>query len=101
MPNDYIIYVKETEAARGQIKVDRLLVINPGGGNVGLKGEETARAGVRPAGAVDRPVAARRGAVFRGLTVVEQRHDHHHPPDRAGEGKYRRTCSPMRRRRSC
>ena len=68
-PNDYVIYVKETEAARGQIKIDKLMVINPGGGNVGLKGEETREPVFNlPALWIDRSLRDEAG--LRGLTVV-------------------------------
>ena len=40
-PNEYVITIKETEAARGEIRVDKLLMINPGGGPAGLPGEPT------------------------------------------------------------
>ena len=39
--NEYVVYIKETEAARGEIRLDKLLVINADGGNLGISGEET------------------------------------------------------------
>jgi len=67
--NEYAVYVKETEAARGEIRLDRLLVINPGE-DVGIAGEQTREPVFNlPALWIDR--AARDEAAFRGLTVVD------------------------------
>jgi flagellar biosynthesis protein FlhA len=67
--NEYIIFVKETEAARGEIRIDKLLVINPGGGNIGIPGEETREPVFNlPALWIDRTL--REEAGLRGLTVV-------------------------------
>jgi flagellar biosynthesis protein FlhA len=67
--NEYVVFVKETEAARGEIRIDKLMVINPGGGNIGIAGEE-AREPVfnLPALWIDRSL--REEAGLRGLTVV-------------------------------
>lgn len=68
--NEYIVYVKETETARGEIRLDKLLVINPGGGNAGIAGEETREPVFNlPALWIDRDL--REEAGFRGLTVVD------------------------------
>jgi flagellar biosynthesis protein FlhA len=69
-PNEYVITIKETEAARGEIRLDKLLLINPGGGQVGLPGETTREPvfGL-PALWIDRELRDEAG--FRGLTVVE------------------------------
>ncbi len=69
-PNEYVITIKETEAARGEIRLDKLLLINPGGGPVGLPGEPTTEPvfGL-PALWIDRELRDEAG--FRGLTVVE------------------------------
>ena len=69
-PNEYVVHIKETEAARGEIRLDRLLVINPGGGPVGLPGETTKEPvfGL-PALWIDRELRDEAG--FRGLTVVD------------------------------
>ncbi|MFZ5746630.1 MAG: flagellar biosynthesis protein FlhA [Pseudomonadota bacterium] len=69
-PNEYVIYIKETEAARGDIRLDKLLLINPGGGPAGLPGEPTKEPvfGL-PALWIDREL--REEAGFRGLTVVD------------------------------
>ena len=68
--NEYVVYVKETEAARGEIRLDKLLLINPGGGPVGLPGEETREPVFNlPALWIDRDLRDEAG--FRELTVVE------------------------------
>ena len=68
--NEYIISIKETEAARGEIRLDRLMVINPGGGPVGIPGEATREPVFNlPALWIDREL--REEASFRGLTVVD------------------------------
>lgn len=69
-PNEYVISIKETEAARGEIKLEKLLLINPGGGPVGLPGDITKEPvfGL-PALWIDREL--RDEASFRGLTVVD------------------------------
>lgn len=68
--NQYIIYIKETEAARGDIRLDRLLVINPGEGPAGIPGEPTREPVFNlPALWIDREL--REEAGFRGLTVVD------------------------------
>ncbi|QHL89749.1 flagellar biosynthesis protein FlhA [Sphingomonas changnyeongensis] len=68
--NEYIVYIKETEAARGELRLDKLMVINPGGGSVGLPGDDTREPvfGL-PALWIDRDL--REEAGFRGLTVVD------------------------------
>ncbi len=69
-PNEYVVHVKETEAARGEIRLDRLLVINPGGDAPGLPGEHTREPvfGL-PALWIDRSLRDEAG--MRGLTVVD------------------------------
>ncbi|WP_431469888.1 flagellar biosynthesis protein FlhA [Sphingosinithalassobacter sp. LHW66-3] len=69
-PNEYVLYIKETEAARGEIRLDKLLLINPGGGPSGLPGEETREPVFNlPALWIDRELRDEAG--FRGLTVVD------------------------------
>ncbi|PSJ41967.1 flagellar biosynthesis protein FlhA [Allosphingosinicella deserti] len=69
-PNEYVVYVKETEAARGQLRIDKLMVITPGGANVGLPGEETTEPVFKlPALWIDRDLRDEAG--FRGVTVVD------------------------------
>jgi len=69
-PNEYVITIKETEAARGEIKLEKLLLINPGGAPVGLPGDPTREPvfGL-PALWIDRELRDEAG--FRGLTVVD------------------------------
>jgi len=72
--NQYVIYIKETEAARGDIRLDRLLVINPGDGPAGIPGEPTREPVFNlPALWIDRELREelREEAGFRGLTVVD------------------------------
>ncbi|MBB5685269.1 flagellar biosynthesis protein FlhA [Sphingobium boeckii] len=67
--NEYVVFVKETEAARGEIRIDKLMVINPGGGNIGIAGEETREPVFDlPALWIDRSLRDEAG--LRGLTVV-------------------------------
>jgi flagellar biosynthesis protein FlhA len=67
---EYVVFIKETEAARGEIRLDRLLVINPGGGPAGIPGEDTREPVFNlPALWVDRSLRDEAG--FRGLTVVD------------------------------
>jgi flagellar biosynthesis protein FlhA len=69
-PNEYVVHVKETEVARGEIRIDKLLVINPNGGPPGLAGEETREPVFNlPALWIDRSLRDEAG--FRGLTVVD------------------------------
>ncbi len=69
-PNEYAVYIKETEAARGDIRLDRLLVINPGGGALSLPGEATREPVFDlPALWIDRELRDEAG--LRGLTVVD------------------------------
>ncbi|QAY77303.1 flagellar biosynthesis protein FlhA [Sphingosinicella sp. BN140058] len=69
-PNEYVVYVKETEAARGELRIDKLLVITPGGANVGLPGDETTEPVFKlPALWIDRDLRDEAG--FRGVTVVD------------------------------
>ncbi len=68
--NEYVVYVKETEAARGELRLDKLMVINPGNGNVGLPGEETREPVFNlPALWIDRDLRDEAG--LRNLTVVD------------------------------
>jgi flagellar biosynthesis protein FlhA len=68
--NEYVIHIKETVAGRGEMRLDRLLVINPEGGNVGLPGEVTREPVFNlPALWIDKELRDEAG--FRGLTVVD------------------------------
>ncbi len=68
--SEYVIYIKESKAARGEVRLDKLLLINPGGGAPGLPGEPTREPVFNlPALWIDREL--REEAGFRGLTVVD------------------------------
>ena len=68
--NDYVIHVREAELGRGEARIDRLLVINPDGRDLGLSGEETREPVFNlPALWIGREL--REEAGFRGLTVVD------------------------------
>jgi flagellar biosynthesis protein FlhA len=68
--HEYVVYIKETVAARGEIRLDKLLVINPGGENVGIPGVETLEPVFNlPALWIDKDLRDEAG--FRGLTVVD------------------------------
>lgn len=69
-PDEYVIHVRETEVGRGQARIDRLLVINPDGGDLGLAGEPT-REPVFNLPALWIGKDLRDEAGFRGLTVVD------------------------------
>ena len=68
--HEYTVFIKETEVARGELRLDKLLVINPAGGPAGLAGEETNEPvfGL-PALWIDRSLRDEAG--LRGLTVVD------------------------------
>lgn len=69
-PNEYVVFVKETEIARGELRIGKLLVINAGGGETGLSGEATQEPVFKlPALWIEREL--RQEAGFRGLTVVD------------------------------
>ncbi len=69
-PNEYIVFVKETEIARGELRIGKLLLINAAGGETGLRGEPTKEPVFHlPALWIDREM--REEAGFRGLTVVD------------------------------
>ncbi len=68
-PDEYVVHIKDTEAARGRIRLDRLLVINPDEA-LALPGEATREPvfGL-PALWIDRELRDEAG--MRGLTVVD------------------------------
>lgn len=69
-PDEYIINIRETLAGRGEIKLGKLLIINPSGDNIGLPGDVTTEPVFNlPALWIDREL--REEAEFRGLTVVD------------------------------
>ena len=68
--NDYVIKIKDIECARGVIRPDMLLVIDPTGGEVSMQGEATKE----PAfGLPAKWIAetSREDALFRNYTVVD------------------------------
>ena len=68
--NAYVIKVKEIECARGDIRPDMLMVMNPSGGKITLPGEET----VEPTFGLPAMWVAenhREEALFRNYTVVD------------------------------
>lgn len=68
--NTYVLYVKETEVGRGDLRPEMLLVMHPSGDMVSLPGEETREPAFGlPAMWVDRTL--RDEASFRGYTVVD------------------------------
>jgi flagellar biosynthesis protein FlhA len=68
--NEYIVFVKETEAARGELRLEKLMVINPSSGPINLPGEETREPVFNlPALWIDRELRDEAG--MRGLTVVD------------------------------
>jgi flagellar biosynthesis protein FlhA len=65
-----VVYVKETEIARGELRMGKLLVINASGQDIGINGEPTTEPVFQlPALWIDREM--REEAGFRGLTVVD------------------------------
>lgn len=68
--SDYIVYIRETEAGRGEIRLNKLMVINPTGESTGLAGEATKEPvfGL-PALWIERDLRDEAG--FRNLTVVD------------------------------
>jgi flagellar biosynthesis protein FlhA len=68
--NEYVVYVKETEIARGELRIGKLLVINASGQDLGIRGEAAKEPVFQlPALWIDRDM--REEAGFRGLTVVD------------------------------
>lgn len=68
--NSYIVKIKEVECARGDIRPDMLLVMDPGGNKITLPGEETTEPTFGlPAMWVND--SYREEALFRNLTVVD------------------------------
>ena len=69
-PNTYVIKVKEIEAARGDIRPDMLLVMNPSGGQINIAGEPTTEPTFGlPAMWISEH--HREEAMFRNFTVVD------------------------------
>ena len=69
-PNAYVIRLKEIETGRGELRANMLLVMDPQGGKIPLKGEETTEPTFGlPAKWVNEQ--DREEAMFRGYTVVD------------------------------
>ncbi|MFO0388850.1 MAG: flagellar biosynthesis protein FlhA [Alphaproteobacteria bacterium] len=69
-PNTYVVKVKEIEAARGDIRPDALLIMNPSGGKIDLAGDDT----TEPTFGLPAKWIAenqREEALFRNYTVVD------------------------------
>lgn len=69
-PNTYVIYIKETEAGRGELRPNKLLVMDPRGEEITLQGEKTKEPTFGLA-AMWIDMTAREDAMFRGYTVVD------------------------------
>ena len=66
----YALRIKEVEAGRGDLRPDKLLVMDPNGGEIELHGEATTEPTFNlPAMWVDESL--REEASFRGYTVVD------------------------------
>jgi flagellar biosynthesis protein FlhA len=67
---EYIIKVKDIECARGKVRPDRLLVMNPTGGPIALEGEDTTEPafGLPAKWVLD---SLREEALFKNYTVVD------------------------------
>jgi len=68
--NDYVIRVKEVESGRGELRPDKLMVMDPRGGSIDLPGEPT----TEPAFGLEAMWVEedlREEASFRGYTVVD------------------------------
>jgi flagellar biosynthesis protein FlhA len=69
-PQAYVIRIKEIEAGRGEVRPERLMVMDPRGEPMGLDGEPTKEPTFGlPAMWID--TSLREEALFRGYTVVE------------------------------
>lgn len=69
-PNTYVIYIKETEAGRGELRPNKLMVMDPRGEEITLSGEKTKEPTFGLA-AMWIDMTAREDAMFRGYTVVD------------------------------
>jgi flagellar biosynthesis protein FlhA len=68
--NEYAFRIKEVEAATGQARTDKLLVMDPRGGEIALPGEQTTEPAFGlPAMWIDESL--REEATFHGYTVVD------------------------------
>lgn len=68
--NEYVIRVKEIESARGEVRPEMLLVMDPTGGKISLNGEDTKEPAFGlPAKWISE--SAREEALFRNYTIVD------------------------------
>ncbi len=68
--NAYAFRIKEVEAGRGEVRVGRLMVMDPSGRDIDIRGDETIEPAFGlPAKWIDESL--REEASFRGLTVVD------------------------------
>src|SRR3546814_14523227 len=68
--NEYILFIKETEVGRGELRGDKLMLICPDGDLAGLPGEAAREPAFGlPAIWIDRSL--RDAAPFRGMTAVD------------------------------
>ncbi|KAA5605724.1 flagellar biosynthesis protein FlhA [Roseospira marina] len=68
--NTYVLYIKEVEAGRGELRPNMLLVMDPRGEDITLPGEKTTEP-TFGLPAVWSDVSNREEAMFRGYTVVD------------------------------
>ncbi len=69
-PTEYVVYIKEVEAGRGELRPGMLLAMDPRGEEISLPGEKTHEPTFGlPATWID--ASNREEAMFRGYTVVE------------------------------
>jgi flagellar biosynthesis protein FlhA len=69
-PNEYIIFIKDIEAGKGEIRPEMFLAMNPTGGTVDLPGEPTTEPTFGlPATWIDE--SHKEEAIFKGFTVVD------------------------------
>ncbi len=69
-PNEYVIYIKETEGGRGELRPNKLLIMDPRGEEITMQGEKTKEPTFGLA-AMWVEMAMREDAMFRGYTVVD------------------------------
>ena len=68
--NEYVVRIKDIECARGQVRPDMLLVMDPRGGSIQLAGEDTTEPAFGlPAKWI--PETLKEEALFKNLTVVD------------------------------
>ena len=96
--HEYAVKVRGVEVARGRVIPGHRLAMDPGDATPGRGRHPHHRAGVRPAGGVDRREPPRRGRGAR-LHGRRRRVDDRDAPDRDDPPPRRRAASPARRRK--